>query len=231
MKLKKIIALAAFAAAASASQAAVVVSKDMSVTNSIPGLTGFQSTGAQMDGLLVTANFADGFSQTLAWADTGAVSGGVSGAGWALSQSGDTFNSDWTFTMGTDHGQLLSFLLDASGPKQITVFDTFFNGNVGTAGSSSGKDFAFSFCNSCDVTAAYSNAVAVMPGSAVGDTFHTLLVTFAQGTGPRTDFTFIQDTDNDSRLITGFVPEPGTVPLMGLAMLGMGAILRRRRAA
>jgi hypothetical protein len=230
MKLKKLLALATFAAVTASSQAAVVVTKDMSVTDAIPGLTGFQTTGAQMSGLKVTATFNDGFSQTLSWAATGASSGGVFGDIWSLTQSGDTFSSVWNFVMGTDHGQLVSFLLDASGPQQVTVFDTTSGAFGETAGSAAGKDFAFSFCNSCDVTATYSNAVAVIPGSATGDTFHTLLVTFDQGTGPRTDFSFVQDTDNDSRLITGFVPEPGTFPLMGLALLGMGAVLRRRRA-
>ena len=105
--------------------AAVVVSKDLSTTVSIPGLTGFSSTGADMDGLIVTASFLGGFTQTLAWADTGATSGGVSGTGWGLSLTGDTFTASWEFTFaaGGALGQLTSLILDASGPGQLRSRD------------------------------------------------------------------------------------------------------------
>src|SRR5258708_34106061 len=43
-------------------------------------VTAFSTTGATMVGLSVTAQFADGFSQQLLWAATGANSGGVTQA-------------------------------------------------------------------------------------------------------------------------------------------------------
>jgi hypothetical protein len=230
VKLKKLMLAAAFAAVSAASQAGVVIVTDTSVVDSIPGLTGFTTDGAMMDGLLVTATFSNGFSQTLAWADTGAASGGVSGNGWSLSEDGNTYGGIWNFLQDASQGQIVSLKLDASGPKQVTVFDTTFGFAEGTPNSASGMDFAFSTCDGCNATATYSNAIAVAPGAAVGDIFHTLLITFDQGQGPRTPFSFVQDTDNDSRLTTGFVPEPGTAPLMALALLGMGAALRRRRS-
>src|SRR5262245_8003284 len=65
---------------------------------SIPALTGFATNGAMMDSMSVTAYFTGGFSQTMFWADTGPVSGGVSGSQWGVSQSGDTFNPlSWGF--------------------------------------------------------------------------------------------------------------------------------------
>lgn len=228
MKLAKVLLAAVFATFASTSSAAVIVATDTSVVDSIPGLTGFNTSGAQMDGLKVTANFSGGLSQTLSWADTGATSGGVTGSGWSLSLGGDTFTAPWQFAIDASLGQLLSFQLDGSGPNQFTVFDIFFGGNDGTVNSVDGKDFSLIGCTGCDGVALYSNAVAVTPGAFVGDTFHTLSVNFTQGTGPRTNFSFIQDTDNDSRLVTGFVPEPGTIPMILLALGAMGAALRRR---
>jgi hypothetical protein len=230
MKLKKLLIAAALAASSMAAQAGVIVVTDMSTTNNIPGLTGFQTNGAMMDGLMVTATFSNGFSETLSWADTGATSGGVFGTGWSLQETGDTFGGIWDFFQDASQGQIVSIKLDASGPKQVTVFDTSFGGLTGTDNSALGMDFAFGTCDGCNATATYSNAIAVTPNPAVGDIFHTLMITFDQGQGPRTPFSFMQDTDNDSRLNTGFVPEPGTAPLMALAMLGMVAGLRRRRS-
>lgn len=229
MKLLKILLAACLATLASTSSAAVVLTTDTSVVNSIPGITGFTTNGAMMDGLKVSVNFIGGFSETLYWADTGPTAGGVSGNGWSLSTSGDTFSADWVFAIDANRGQLLSFMLDASGPNQVTLFDTTF-GVASTVNSASGKNFVFSAgCGSCNANAHYSNAVAIAPGLPAGDVFHTLTVDFTGGSGPRTGFSFLQDSDNDSRIVTGFVPEPGTVPMIVLALGAMGALLRRRR--
>jgi len=56
---------------------------------------------------------------------------------------------------------------------------------------------------------------------------HLPHITFHDGTGPRVDWAFVQDTDNDTR---GMVPEPGTCALMlgGLGLLSVPAKRRRR---
>ncbi len=86
--------------------------------SSIPGLTGFATTGAMMDGLAVTATFEEGV-ETVYWADTGATSGGVTGVlgtGWSLSLDGDTFSASWVFDQnpGGRPLSLLSLLLDGT---------------------------------------------------------------------------------------------------------------------
>lgn len=230
MRFAKFLVSALLATAALTSQASVInVVTDTSVVDTIPGVTGYATTGAQMAGLLVTATFNNGFTQTLAWATTGTQSGGVSGNGWGLATTGDTFSSLFNYTVSATRGQLLSLVLDATGSKQVTLFDTTFGGATGTPGSATGRTFEIaSGCVSCNVTATYSSVVAIAGSAAVGDLFHVLSLTFVNGTGPTAAFAFRQDIDNDTRLNTGFVPEPGAVSLLALGLLAMGTILRRR---
>jgi hypothetical protein len=213
--------------AAQASSVAIV--KDNTVIDNIPGLTNFATLGSQMAGMTVKATFSNGFSETLVWGTTGATSGGVSGTGWNLGLTGDTFTESWNFGFlgpAGALGQLVQLVLD--GLPGLTVFDTSLP-DTGTPGSSNGRDFEFfdGSCDSCSATATYTRGVAVIPDDIVGDIFHQLTVDFGQ-TGPRTAFAFRQDTDNDSRIT---VPEPGSLALAGLAIVALlGAGAKRRKA-
>ena len=203
-------------------QAAAII-KDNTIVNVIPGLTGFTTTGAMMTGLRVTANFSSGASQSLLWATTGVNSGGVSAANWGLSLNGDSFNTAWIFTLTAGTlGSLLSLQLD--GTDALTVFDTT-DPSFGTPDSAQGMDFDIvgnAALNAASI-ATYTRVVAVSPNGPIGDLYQTLRVTFGPN-GTTTGFSFMQDTDNDSRFTT---PEPGTMLLVGLALAAAGALRRR----
>lgn len=231
MNLKKALQIAALAltlGTAGTAGAATIV-KDATNTVSIPGLTGFATTGAMMDGMSVTACFGivDPTCQTVFWSDTGATSGGAFGTGWSLSLTGDSFGGAWLFDFTSDTlGQLTSLILDGS--TGFTVFDTT-SPSFGTDGSAQGMDFAILNNANLDglAIATYSMIVAVSPAGPVGDLFHVLTVTFDGNAGPRTDFSFVQDTDNDSRF--GTVSEPGTLSLLALGFVAAGLARRRRQ--
>lgn len=190
-----------------------------------PGLTGFVTTGADMDGMQVTACFTAGGCQTRAWTDRAAPgSGGVTGTGWDLSLTGDSFGGAWLFDLPTANlGQLVSLLLDGS--TGFVLFDRTFGNAAGTDGSANGFDWDTTLNTGTVAAVTYLNPTGINGAAPVGDVFQQLFVNFGQ-TGPRTSFSFQQDTDNDLRA-TGKVPEPSTLLLLGIALLAWVGLRRR----
>ena len=222
-------AVAACLVASVASAATVTINTVNAPETVIPGLTAFATTGANMTGLSVRATFSSGLDQTLAWATTGVGAGGVTGAGWSLSVSGDTFTAPWNFSfVNASIGQLSRLILDGS--TGLTIFDRT-EPSPGTNGSAQGNDFAFSaFCATCDAFVTYSGRTALAGDPPLNDLWQTVTISFINpdsgvNTGPRTDFSFLQDTDNDVRVN---VPEPETYAMM-LAGLGLLGFIARRR--
>jgi PEP-CTERM motif len=209
----------------------------------IPGLTGFATNGAMMDGMgvIVTgSNNSVAFTETRFWADTGATSGGVTGTGWSLSEIGDTFTGPWSFNLS--QGVVVnSFKLTgnaiSNGVEARTVFDVdMFGGNPCTysgAGSDiectpgSARGARMVFTQNLSPVITYSEQVGITPNQPLGDLFHKVSVDFGEA-GMGANFVFTQDTDNDSRFN---IPEPGSLALLGLSLAGLGFIRRKHRQA
>lgn len=190
-------------------------------------LTGFATDGADMVGMVVTANG----SSSATWAATGGSSGAANNSDFRVGLGGDSFNTSWSLRV-KQGAFLTSLMLD--GVPGNTVFDLSTSTAGGsTSGSAAGLNFAAP--GSGTVTATYSNIVALTGDSPVGDIFAKLTLDFtglAGGGLGRGLYSFTQDTDNASTKLVPVNPVP--LPAAGwmlLAGLGGIAAMKRRKKA
>jgi hypothetical protein len=210
---------------------------DTTSTSNIPGLTGFSTTGAMMSGMSVTVRFVGGGSETKSWGTTDMVSGGASGTGWSLSQSGDTFvgidqavQGLWRFS-NTSTQNVQSLTLD--GNPGLTLFDIDTYDTCQIAGSiednctdGSARGARMRLTNGALAPRiTYSDLVGIAGNGGLGDLFHTVSLDFGAN-GISGNFAFDQDTDNDSRF--NQTPEPGSIALVALALCGLARVRRRQ---
>ncbi|MCU0649065.1 MAG: PEP-CTERM sorting domain-containing protein [Gemmatimonadaceae bacterium] len=243
MKGKLAVVVAAMAVAGAAQ--AQTVNFNPGATVNSPALTGFQTSGAQMVGMRVTATFADASIFQDNWRDLGGGNHGAQVAGrfrLSMGSTDDSFTSNWTVASLTTGGPGLRSLR-IEGREGRTLFDTCWpvrtdcanNNDTGTDGSALGWTFSSTGGTyGGTVTALYTNIVSVGGNPPVGDLFEELNMRFNADLGlvAGQTYTFRADTDN-SRFDAPppqIVPEPSTYALMATGLAGLAAISRRRRS-
>ncbi|MEX0271160.1 PEP-CTERM sorting domain-containing protein [Leptolyngbyaceae cyanobacterium UHCC 1019] len=185
-------------------------------------ISGFATSGAQMGGIKVTANYLDGGSQTATWNPTGAQAGGAFGAGWSLTQVGDTYEFPWTLSTNTGFAQKITSLIINAIPGN-TFFDIVLAPEK-TVGSGNGIPFTVLSGQSPDAYA-YSTDIS----GAGNDLKGTLSLSWNSGfTG---QLSFLADTDSGKvdAPIQAAVPEPTTIAGVVLAVTGLTRLRRRLR--
>lgn len=194
-------------------------------------LTGFVTTGAMMNGMLVTAYFG-AVSETIVWNAYSATVGAVYGTGWSMMETGDTFGGQW-FLANERHSNLTRLVIDAGAGN--SVFDTRAIGDVeGTTGSARGMDFTVTSVTAVDadeiINVTYHGSVGLGANAPVGDLYRYMDITFSDGLDYGTLLGFNADTDNI--LFAGdiqAVPEAtSTLGSFGVAFLALLGMARRR---
>jgi hypothetical protein len=167
-------------------------------------------TGADMAGIEVTATFSDGSAnEELVWSATDAVSGGVTGSDWSLTQSGETFgefdgvNVIGAWILSSANAALESVIINLGSGF---VFDTEF-GDASANGSGPGREFVS------------STPIGSEFGGLVQDELFSTLTLSDFGTG---EVQFLIDTDQVT------VNAPATLSLILLALGGLA--MRRKKA-
>ena len=227
--------LVAAALAAPLTAHAQTVVADPGTAYDAPDLTGFQTLGTMMGGMLVRADFSNGGFSDGVWGDLGAGVWGVRTLAFSLTMGGtsDTFSNPWTLGNTVIGAPLAITRLRLSGAPGGVVFDRATLG-TGTVGSELGADFSFVGAGPGGTVATYRNLVGVSGAAPVGDVFEALDVLFGQGLAAGTSVQFIADTDNippGGRGIDPVVPEPSTYLMLGAGLATLGAAARRRARA
>lgn len=171
-------------------------------------------TGSDMAGIEVTAVFSNLPSETKTWGDLGGNAGGVTGTGWSLMVDGDTIIPNaatpalGAWNLINQSQNLVSLFINLG---TGFVFDTAY-GDVSANGSGAGREF-LDFLG--------KGTTAVFSGHVQDELYTGLtLTTIASG-----QTYFGVDTDG---VIA--VPAPAALSLLGLALLGLAAGTRRKKA-
>ena len=213
-------AMCIVSAVAGAARADVTYAYNPTPVLAVDRIDDFDTEGDGMDGMLVTARFEDGFTQTLTWETLNASIGfgGVVGDNWRLDLLGSSAGEGWLIR-NNRASRLMSFSID--GRPGDTAFDVI-DHTEETPDSRLGRPFITSrFEMNVDVT--YSFAVRLADLDPYYDLYTRMDVDFSRqgGLQPATELSFAADTDHY------ILPAPGPVSVVALLAGTVG--LRRRR--
>lgn len=230
MKLKSLFGAAALLSSSAAFAIPVTVDMTEGNTYNTTGISSVSTGAGDMNGMQITALFADGTSDVAILGDTTAA-----GNGWEASFSASTtYSSPWNIDVTNSSNALISSLI-FSGASGNTVFDVL-GSTTYTPGSANGKAIQSSttqYTGSTldSVAATYTNQVT-LNDTFYGDLYETLILDFTSGLAFGDTLSFITDTDSSAiagDIVSVSVPEPASLILMGLGLAGLGVSRRKAK--